>query len=190
MALGGRLFKELVARHEFTTQAGAIAFSEDLLSHVSSDHRDPKKSPVVVGTAFTPAAGPAAAGGFQVLPRCTVKIEQCKDGCKIHCACDDEVAKKTWFNTSVFPKAKFTSSAVAQTGPDRYEARGKLSIKGIGQDVSAPFSVKRAGDVVTYEGGFTLKRLQFKIGEGIWSDTETVADEVQVKFRIVTTGNK
>lgn len=103
---------------------------------------------------------------------------------------DDEVAKKTWFNTSVFPKAKFTSSAVAQTGPDRYEARGKLSIKGIGQDVAAPFSVKRAGDVVSYEGGFTLKRLQFKIGEGIWSDTETVADEVQVKFRIVTTGNK
>ena len=103
---------------------------------------------------------------------------------------DDEIAKKTWFNTSVFPTAKFTSSAVAQTGPDRYEARGKLSIKGIGQDVAAPFSVKRAGDVVTYEGGFTLKRLQFKIGEGVWSDTETVADEVQVKFRIVTTGNK
>lgn len=103
---------------------------------------------------------------------------------------NDEVGKKTWFNTSAFPTAQFSSSAVAQTGPDRYEARGKLSIKGISQDVTAPFSVKRAGDVVTYDGGFTLKRLQFKIGEGAWSDTETVADEVQVKFRIVTTGNK
>jgi polyisoprenoid-binding protein YceI len=103
---------------------------------------------------------------------------------------DDEVGKKAWFNTSAFPTAKFSSSAVTQTGPDRYEARGKLSIKGIGQDVIAPFSVKRAGDAVTYEGAFTLKRLQFKIGEGAWSDTETVADEVQVKFRIVTTGNK
>ncbi len=66
----------------------------------------------------------------------------------------------------------------------------KLSIKGIGQDITAPFTVKRAGDAATYEGGFTLKRLQFKIGEGAWSDTDTVADEVQVKFRIVTTGNK
>ena len=103
---------------------------------------------------------------------------------------DDEVGKKTWFNTSAFPTAKFTSSAVTQTGPDRYEARGRLSIKGIGQDVIAPFSARRAGDAVTYEGAFTLKRLQFKIGEGIWSDTETVADEVQVKFRVVTTGNK
>jgi polyisoprenoid-binding protein YceI len=103
---------------------------------------------------------------------------------------NDEVGKKAWFNTSAFPAATFSSSAVTQTGPDRYEARGKLSIKGIGQDVAAPFSAKRAGDVTTYEGGFTLKRLQFKIGEGIWSDTETVADEVQVKFRIVTTGKK
>ncbi len=103
---------------------------------------------------------------------------------------NDEVGKKSWFNTSAFPTAKFSSSAVTRSGPDRYEARGKLSIKGIGQDVAAPFSVKRAGGVVTYEGGFTLKRLQFKIGDGVWSDTETVADEVQVKFRIVTTGNK
>ncbi len=103
---------------------------------------------------------------------------------------DAEVAKKAWFNTSAFPTAKFVSSSVAQAGPDKFEARGKLSIKGIGQDVVAPFTVKRAGDTATYEGGFALKRLQFKIGDGPWSDTDTVADEVQVKFRIVTTGNK
>ncbi len=103
---------------------------------------------------------------------------------------NEEVAKKAWFNTSAFPSAKFSSSSVTQTGADKYEARGKLFIKGIGQDVVAPFTVKRAGDTVTYEGGFTLKRLQFRIGEGIWSDIETVADEVQVKFRIATTGNK
>jgi polyisoprenoid-binding protein YceI len=103
---------------------------------------------------------------------------------------DEEVGKKGWFNTSAFPTAQFSSSAVTQTGPDRYEARGRLSIKGIGQDVIAPFSVKRAGDIVTYDGAFTLKRLQFKIGEGVWSDTETVADEVQVKFKIFTTSRK
>ena len=103
---------------------------------------------------------------------------------------DAEVGKKAWFNTTAFPAAKFASSAVTQAGPDKFEARGKLSIKGIGQDITAPFTVKHAGDVATYEGGFTLKRLQFKIGEGAWSDTDTVADEVQVKFKIVTTGNK
>jgi polyisoprenoid-binding protein YceI len=103
---------------------------------------------------------------------------------------DEEVGKKAWFNTSAFPKAKFTSSAVTSPAAGKYEARGKLSIKGIGKDVVAPFTVKRAGDVATFEGAFTLKRLQFTIGDGPWSDTDTVADDVQVKFRIVTTGNK
>lgn len=103
---------------------------------------------------------------------------------------DAEVGKKAWFNTSAFPAAKFSSSSVTSPGAGKYEARGKLSIKGIGKDVVAPFTVKRAGDVVTYEGGFVLKRLQFTIGDGPWSDTDTVADDVQVKFRIVTTGNK
>lgn len=103
---------------------------------------------------------------------------------------DAEVGKKAWFNTSAFPAAKFSSSSVTSPGAGKYEARGKLSIKGIGKDVVAPFTVKRAGDVATFEGGFILKRLQFTIGDGPWSDTDTVADDVQVKFRIVTTGNK
>ncbi len=103
---------------------------------------------------------------------------------------DAEVVKKTWFNTSAFPTARFVSSSVRQLAPDKYEVRGKLSIKGIGQDVTAPFTVKRAGDAITYEGRFTLRRLQFGIGEGIWSDTDTVADEVQVSFRLVTAANK
>ncbi|HKB83718.1 MAG TPA: YceI family protein [Burkholderiales bacterium] len=99
---------------------------------------------------------------------------------------DAEVGKKAWFNTSAFPTARFVSASVAQAGPDKYEAHGQLSIKGVGQDIAAPFSVKRSGDRVTYEGSFVLRRLQFKIGDGVWSDTDTVADEVQVKFRIVT----
>ena len=52
---------------------------------------------------------------------------------------DAEVGKKAWFNTSAFPAAKFVSSSVTQAGPDKYEAHGKLSIKGIGVEVAAPF---------------------------------------------------
>jgi polyisoprenoid-binding protein YceI len=74
---------------------------------------------------------------------------------------------------------------VRALGADRFEARGQLSIKGMTRDVIAPFTVKRTGESTVYEGGFSLSRLQFSIGEGIWSDTETVADEVQVRFRIV-----
>lgn len=37
-----------------------------------------------------------------------------------------------------------------------------------------------------FEGVLPIKRLQFNIGEGEWKDTSTVADDVQIKFRIVT----
>jgi polyisoprenoid-binding protein YceI len=33
------------------------------------------------------------------------------------------------------------------------------------------------------EGSFTLKRLAFNIGEGVWKDTDTVADDVIVRFK-------
>jgi polyisoprenoid-binding protein YceI len=41
-----------------------------------------------------------------------------------------------------------------------------------------------AGNAVA-EGQFTLKRLDFKIGEGVWSDTDAVANDVVVRVRMV-----
>jgi polyisoprenoid-binding protein YceI len=32
-----------------------------------------------------------------------------------------------------------------------------------------------------------IKRLTFNIGDGEWKDTSVVADEVVIKFRVVTT---
>ena len=100
---------------------------------------------------------------------------------------DIEVARKGWFNTAAFPRAKFTSNAVKPLSKDRLEVKGTLSIKGMSREVTVPVTVKSAGGTTTFEGAFPILRLQYRIGEGIWSDTETVADEVQVKFRIVTT---
>ena len=103
---------------------------------------------------------------------------------------DSEVKKRAWLNVLAFPTAKFVSSTVKQIGPDRYEAAGKLTIKGISQDIRAPLTIKTTAGATTFEGVFTLLRLQFKVGEGVWSDTDTVANEVQVRFRLVTTGKK
>lgn len=101
-----------------------------------------------------------------------------------------EVGKKSWFNIAAFPSAGFISSSVRPVARDQLEVKGKLSIKGISREVTIPVTVKTAGGSNTFEGAFPLLRLQYRIGEGAWSDTDTVADEVQVRFRIVTTGNK
>jgi polyisoprenoid-binding protein YceI len=96
---------------------------------------------------------------------------------------DTEAKRKPWLNVEAFPKAKFTAAAVKSTGPNRYEATGPLTIKGVTQNVVAPFTLSQSGADRTVEGQFALKRLQFKIGEGPWSDTDTVADEVLVRFK-------
>ena len=69
------------------------------------------------------------------------------------------------------------------------EARGPLAIKGRTHDAVVPFTVKMdAAGNATFEGAFAIRRLQYGIGEGVWKDTDTVADEVQIRFRIVTSG--
>ena len=98
---------------------------------------------------------------------------------------NDEVTGKQWFNAKMFPAASFTSSAVKTLGAGRYEVTGPLMIKGKSVPVTAAFSFKAEGASGVFDGGFTLKRIDFAIGEGPWADLSTVANEVQVKFHVV-----
>lgn len=101
---------------------------------------------------------------------------------------DAELPKAAWFNTAKFPQATFQSSAVKGTGPGKLEVSGKLTIKGNVRDVVVPVVLTQAGPTTTATGSFVLKRLAFKIGEGEWTDTSMVADDVQVKFKLALTG--
>ena len=103
---------------------------------------------------------------------------------------NDEVKSKAWFDTRQFPRASFVSTGVKPLGGGRYEARGKMTIKGKMRDVVAPFSFKADGNAAVFEGVIPVMRLQFGVGEGLWSDTGTVADEVQVKFRFAVVPRK
>jgi polyisoprenoid-binding protein YceI len=99
-----------------------------------------------------------------------------------------EVQDRAWFDTPKFPNARFSSSAIKSLGGGRYEVRGKLSLKGLSREVVALAMHKtEAGGGASFSGGFVLKRLDFSIGDGIWSDSETVANEVEVKFHLVFT---
>jgi polyisoprenoid-binding protein YceI len=98
---------------------------------------------------------------------------------------ETESQRPLWFNTQAFPKAKFVAGAVKSTGPGKYEATGALTIKGITQNITTPFTLTEAAGQRTVEGQFTMKRLQFKVGEKQWADTDTVADDVLVRYRFV-----
>ena len=101
---------------------------------------------------------------------------------------EEEIAKPDWFNTKKFPQATFTSTGVKATGPGSFDVSGRLAVKSIAPDLVVPVALTQKNSVTTANGTFTIKRLDFKIGDGDWSDTSMVADPVQVKFKLVLTG--
>jgi polyisoprenoid-binding protein YceI len=102
---------------------------------------------------------------------------------------DAEVPKAPWFNVAKFPQASFQSTAIKASGAGKFDVAGKLTIKGQVHDVVVPVTLAAAaGGNGTASGSFTIKRLDFKIGEGEWTDTSMVANEVQVKFKLALTG--
>jgi polyisoprenoid-binding protein YceI len=101
---------------------------------------------------------------------------------------NEEAAGKLWFNTKQYPVARFVSSSVKALGGNRFEVAGKMSIKGRTLDVSTPATFRQEGPNGVFEGSFVLKRADYGIGEGMWADFGTVANEVQIKFRLVASG--
>ena len=101
---------------------------------------------------------------------------------------DAEVPKAAWFNVAKFPQASFQSSSIKALGGGKFEVRGALLIKGATQEVVVPVAVTQAGAASTATGSFTIKRLDFKIGDGEWADTSMVANDVTVKFKLALSG--
>ncbi len=101
---------------------------------------------------------------------------------------DREVPKPEWLNVAKFPQATFQSTGIKAAGAGRFEVAGKLSIKGNVRDVTVPVQVAQSGGTSTATGSFTIKRLEFKVGEGDWADTSMVANDIQVRFKLQLTG--
>ena len=98
---------------------------------------------------------------------------------------NEEVVGKQWFNVKAYPTASFVSTGIKSLGGNRYQALGKLSIKGKTQDVATPVTFQSDGKRGIFEGTFEIKRLDYMIGEGEWTDVSSVANEIRIKFHVV-----
>jgi polyisoprenoid-binding protein YceI len=101
---------------------------------------------------------------------------------------EGEAVKGEWFNVARFPQATLESTAIKATGAGKYELAGRLTLKGAAKDIQVPVALAKNGALTLATGAFVVKRLDFKIGEGEWSDTSLVANEVQVKFKLALSG--
>jgi polyisoprenoid-binding protein YceI len=95
-----------------------------------------------------------------------------------------ELAKPDWFDSAHFPRAEFRSSRIRALDGGRYEIGGTLTIKGHTGEVTFPVTLSRSGATTVATGSLTIKRLEYGIGQGEWSDTSLVEDPVQIKFKI------
>jgi polyisoprenoid-binding protein YceI len=101
---------------------------------------------------------------------------------------DAEVPKPTWLNVPRFPQAIFRSTAIKAAGPGRFQVAGQLTIKGATLDITVPVQLTQSGAASTASGAFTIKRLEFKVGEDEWADTSMLANDVQVRFKLALGG--
>ena len=89
-----------------------------------------------------------------------------------------------FFNVAKFAQARYSATRFRSLGGDRYAADGTLELRGVRKPVTLTFTwTPGAAPVLT--GKATVKRLDFGVGGGDWSDTDTIPDEVAVSTRVV-----
>lgn len=101
-------------------------------------------------------------------------------------AYNQEVLKPEWFDAGAHPEASFVSRSVKAITPQQLEVTGELTIKGRSETAVVPMTVAADGSGYVFSGELPIRRTAFRIGEGEWSETDLVADEVKVRFRILT----
>lgn len=93
-----------------------------------------------------------------------------------------------WFDAKVFPKAEFKATQFQKTGPNTYVANGTLSIREKSAPVSLTFTTQQPDSktgIVT--GNTVIKRTTFGVGQGEWSNTNEIKDDVTINFTVVAT---
>jgi len=101
-----------------------------------------------------------------------------------------EVRGRDWFDAAKYPKAVFQSTGIKAGAAGKFDVAGKLTIKGKTVDVVVPATYRQDAAGQVFDGVLPIKRTAFNIGAGEWGDTSVVADDVQIKFHIVTPAKK
>ncbi len=93
---------------------------------------------------------------------------------------DEAMRGQEWLDSARFPTSHFVSTAVRQTGPQRFEALGHLTVKDIGQAIRVPFTWSRSAEGARLQGMTSLRRTDFQIGTGEWATDHTIGFDVKV----------
>lgn len=87
-----------------------------------------------------------------------------------------------WFNSAAQPNATFRTTEIrARDGG--YEARGRLTIRGVTRDARLPFTLAIQGDRAVMDGRVTIDRRDFGIGEDAEGD-DMIGRDVTINVHV------
>lgn len=100
----------------------------------------------------------------------------------------EAITGEDWFNIGKFPEARFVSRSITRgKEAGQYVAEGDLTLKGVTQPVTLPFTLNVAGNEATAKGTLTLKRNLFKVGTGDFAGEDWIGHDVKIDVTIVAT---
>jgi len=98
---------------------------------------------------------------------------------------DDTIKSDDLFAVKQYPSAHYVADKFTAKGGGKYAATGKLPLRNVTRDVPLEFTFEKQPSGAWLKGGTSLKRLDFGVGQGEWKDTETVGNEVKVRFALL-----
>jgi polyisoprenoid-binding protein YceI len=90
------------------------------------------------------------------------------------------MGRPAWFDFERFGAAGFVTTGFHRLGPDRYEAEGVLTIKGVSRPIALPFTWRQADGAARMHATVVLDRTAFGVGEGEFATGEEVGRDVRV----------
>ena len=84
----------------------------------------------------------------------------------------------------------FRLQRLQAAGGNRYEAQRQAHHQGSHAGHQAPFTFTPHAAGGAFDGAFALKRADFAIGEGMWADFGTVANEIQIQFHMAASARR
>lgn len=97
---------------------------------------------------------------------------------------DDLLKSGDFFDSKRQPEARYVASKFRALGGNRYAADGTLSLRGVSKPVVLSFTWTPGAKPVL-DGTATLKRLDFGVGSGDWTDLDLLPNEVRVKTHLI-----
>lgn len=111
-----------------------------------------------------------------------IDVASAKTGSALY---DGTLPQAEWLDAKGAPEATFIADGFTSQGPGRYEAAGRLKLKGRETPVALPFALTIEGDQARMTGSVVLDRLALDVGAKSDPKAEWVGRAIKVDLLVI-----